>query len=248
MLTSFGRAASLLLFVVLWESLSILANSPYMPSFFASARILPAALLDPGTYDAFGASLRVVLIGYFASVVLALLTALWIVYSSVARAMLLPIHEFIRYIPVPALVPLALVWLGIGDSAKAFLIFVGTYFQLVFLYHSDLEETPREALETGLALGLSPRQVLVKIQLAESLPRLWSNSRIAFAWAWSYLLVAEVINSNAGVGFQLQQAVRFDQPAILVWLFLIGLLGLIVDGLFRAAGFVLFPWNRARQS
>src|SRR4051812_2105197 len=210
-----GRVLSVAVFVLLWDALSRELSSPYMPSFLASAGRLPSALADPSTYWAFGASLRVVIIGYLASVLIALPTALTVAHSSPARLVLLPIHEFIRYIPVPALVPLALVWLGIGDSAKAFLIFVGTYFQLVFLYHSDLMETPTEALETGLALGLTRREVLVRIQLAESLPRIWNNSRIAFAWAWSYLLVAEVINSNAGVGFQLQQAVRFDQPAIL---------------------------------
>lgn len=243
-----GRIVSVAIFIALWEWLSWSLDSPYMPSFFASAALLPAALVSSETYVAFSESLTVVIIGYLFSVLAALPTALICVGSRRASSVLLPVHEFIRYIPVAALVPLALVWLGVGQTSKAFLIFVGTYFQLVFLYYSDLRETPKEARETGLALGLSPLAVLLKIQLAESLPRIWGSSRIAFAWAWSYLLVAEVINPNEGVGFQLQQAVRFDQPAILVWLFLIGLLGLAVDGLFRAAGHRLFPWHVEKQA
>ena len=236
------RTASIVGLFLVWEGISALASSIYVPSIVGNIEEFLNALVSSGTYVSLGESLRVVSIGYVSAVGLALPAAFLCVQSKTLTALLFPAHEFIRYIPVPALVPLAVVILGIGDMSKSFLIFVGTYFHLIFLYCSDLSKTPVDALETAYTLGLSRFAGNYRIRLLESLPRIWDSSRISFGWAWSYLLIAEIINPNQGVGFKIVQSIRFEQSRIMVWILLVGTMGLLIDLAFKILHKRLFRW------
>ncbi|HEX6093514.1 MAG TPA: ABC transporter permease subunit, partial [Dongiaceae bacterium] len=93
-----------------------------------------------------------------------------------------PIVDFIRYLPVPALVPLTVIWLGIGETSKIALLWIGTFFQLVLLITDDARRVPREYIEIGMTVGAKPRSVLRHIILPAMLPNMVDNLRITLGW------------------------------------------------------------------
>ena len=117
--------------------------------------------------------------------------------------------DFIRYLPVPALVPLTIIWLGIGESSKIALLWIGTFFQLVLLVADDARRVPREYIEIGLTTGAKPRQILRDIVLPAMLPSMVDNLRITLGWCWTYLIIAEIVAADSGIGYVIMSARRY---------------------------------------
>jgi NitT/TauT family transport system permease protein len=145
-----------------------------------------------------------------------------------------PIIDFIRYLPVPALVPLTVIWLGIGETSKITLLWMGTFFQLVLLIADDARRVPREYIEVGMTVGARPRQVLRHVIFPAMLPSMVDNLRITLGWCWTYLIVAEIVASNSGVGHVLWQARRYVKtPDVMAGILTIGIIGLATDQAIR---------------
>jgi NitT/TauT family transport system permease protein len=160
-----------------------------------------------------------------------------------AEALLEPINDFVRYMPVVAFVPLSILWLGIGDAAKIAVIFIGTYFQIVLMAASAVSQVHKEYIETYLMLGGSTVGCIGRVILPASWPLIFDSLRISAGWAWSYLVVAEVVAAEEGIGFKILQSHRFLQtPKVLAAIFVVGGLGLITDYCFKAAHKRLFTW------
>ena len=118
------------------------------------------------------------------------------VYRPVGAA-LEPVIDFIRYLPVPALVPLSIIWFGVGENNKIFLLWLGTFFQLVLLVADDMSRVPQEYVEIALTLGARPRQILTDVAFRAMLPSLVDNLRITLGWCWTYLIIAEIVAATA---------------------------------------------------
>lgn len=147
-----------------------------------------------------------------------------------------PIVDFIRYLPVPALVPLTVVWLGIGETSKITLLWIGTFFQLVLLVADDARRVPREYIEIGMTVGAKPRAVLRHIILPAMLPNMVDNLRITLGWCWTYLIVAEIVASNSGIGYVIMSSKRYGKvDTILAGVLVIGIIGLATDQAIRWA-------------
>jgi len=156
-----------------------------------------------------------------------------------------PIIDFIRYLPVPALVPLTVVWLGIGETSKITLLWIGTFFQLVLLVADDARRVPREYIEIGMTVGAKPRAVLRHIILPAMLPNMVDNLRITLGWCWTYLIVAEIVASNSGIGFVIMQSKRYGKvDTILAGVLVIGIIGLATDQAIRWAHRRYFAYLR----
>lgn len=165
-----------------------------------------------------------------------------------AEALLRPPTEFVRYMPVPAFLPLCILWFGIGDLEKIFVIFLGTFFQLVVLIADDARRVPNELLEIGYTLGFNRWQSLWRVILPGAMPQIFDDLRVSFGWAWSYLIVAEIVASNRGLGFMIMQSQRYLRTADVVYgVLLIGLIGLTADWIFRAMAAVIFPYEDVRN-
>lgn len=150
-------------------------------------------------------------------------------------AALEPIVDFIRYLPVPALVPLAIIWFGVGESSKIYLLWLGTFFQLVLLVADDMSRVPQEYVETAFTLGAKPSQVLRDVAFRAMLPGLIDSLRITLGWCWTYLIVAEIVAADSGIGFVIWTARRYMKtPEVMAGVVLIGMIGLATDQLFRA--------------
>ena len=149
-------------------------------------------------------------------------------------AALEPIMDFIRYLPVPALVPLAIIWFGVGEETKIFLLWLGTFFQLVLLVADDMRRVPQEYIEIALTVGARSRQVLTDVAFRAMLPNLVDNLRITLGWCWTYLIIAEIVAADSGLGFVIWSARRYMKtPEVLAGVVVIGIIGLVTDQLLR---------------
>lgn len=150
-------------------------------------------------------------------------------------AALEPVVDFIRYLPVPALVPLSIIWFGVGEGTKIFLLWLGTFFQLVLLVADDVRRVPPEFHETAMTVGAPGWRRLTDVSLPSMLPTLVDNMRITLGWCWTYLIIAEIVAANSGLGFVIWQARRFFQtPEVMAGVVTIGIIGLATDQIVRA--------------
>jgi NitT/TauT family transport system permease protein len=146
-----------------------------------------------------------------------------------------PLVDFIRYLPVPALVPLTLIWFGIDEGSKIALLWIGTFFQLVLLIADDARRVPKEFVETGRTLGATDWALMKDVLLRAMLPNMVDSLRITLGWCWTYLLIAEIVASNSGIGYELWTARRYGKtPEVFAGILTIGIIGLVSDQLIRA--------------
>jgi NitT/TauT family transport system permease protein len=152
----------------------------------------------------------------------------------VIGASLEPVIDFIRYLPVPALIPISIIWFGVGEETKIFLLWLGTFFQLVLLVADDMRRVPHEYVEIALTLGAKPRQVLTDVAFRAMGPTLVDNLRITLGWCWTYLVLAEIVAADSGLGFVIWSARRYVKtPEVMAGVVVIGLIGLATDQLLR---------------
>ncbi|MBB5225043.1 ABC transporter permease [Treponema ruminis] len=159
------------------------------------------------------------------------------------EAFIQPMVEFLRYLPVPAFVPLIMVWVGIDESAKIAVIFIGTLFQLIPMVADDIRSVPDDYVNAAYTLGARRRTVIFKILIPGMMPRLFETLRMMMGWAWTYLVVAELVAANSGLGYKILKAQRYLKTGtIFEGIIVIGLLGLILDRVFGLIGKKLFKW------
>jgi NitT/TauT family transport system permease protein len=226
-----------------WLSHQSFVNRVFLP---APERVWTAAsgfLQDDNIWTDLKASVLRVSAGFLLAAVLALPIGLWLGSFRVFEGLLQPLIEFIRYVPVPALIPMLMLCFGIGEMAKIMLIFVGTFFQLVLMVADEVRRVPYELLQVSYTLGASRGEVMRKVLFKSSLPGIFDALRLCNGWAWTYLVVAELIAANEGLGYRILKFSRFLQtPKIFVYLLMLGILGLLFDFLFRQFNARVFHW------
>lgn len=159
------------------------------------------------------------------------------------EALIEPLVDFIRYMPVVGFVPLTIIWIGIGDSQKWSIVFIGTFFQEVLLVMDNVKRVPRELVDIGQTLGMDDAGILRRIVLRASAPGIWDTLRISLGWAWTWIVLAELVAANTGLGYRISAAQRFfNTDTIIGYLIVLGILGLITDQVMKAAGRVMFRW------
>jgi NitT/TauT family transport system permease protein len=155
-----------------------------------------------------------------------------------------PLLGFTRYLPVASLVPLCILWFGVGDTQKIAVITIGVVFQLVLLLAYDSASVPKELIEAGRCFGMPRYQILRRIVVPFAMPAIWDHLRISAGWAWSYLVLAELVAGNKGVGYFVVQSQRYLQTdKVFAGILFIGILGVLTDLVFRLSAKRLFQWQ-----
>src|SRR5262249_17525435 len=127
-------------------------------------------------------------------------------------------------------------------------IFLGTFFQMVVLVADEARSVPNELLEIGYTLSFGRVRSLWSIVLPCAMPRIFDDLRVSFGWAWSYVVVAEIVAANKGVGFMIMQSQRYLRTYdVIGGVIVIGLLGLGADWVFRVMATALFPYEDSRE-
>ncbi|HBQ87361.1 MAG TPA: ABC transporter permease [Syntrophomonas sp.] len=189
-------------------------------------------------------SLYRVLVGFLAAALLAIPLGILMATSPKVEGFFAPFIGFIRYLPVSALIPLMILYFGIGDFEKMAVIFVGSFFQLVLMVQDTVATVPGDLLKAAYTLGASGPSLYTRVILPASLPGIMDNLRICMGWAWTYLVIAELVAANSGLGFMILRSQRFLQTdRIFAGLIIIGCLGVLTDYLFKFASKFMFPWH-----
>jgi len=189
------------------------------------------------------ASLYRIMTGWMISTLLALPIGILMGSFRFFEGLFEPSVDLVRYMPAVAFVPLSILWLGVGDSQKFLILFIGTFFQEVLMIMDNVKTVPKELIQTSYTLGLNKWEVLKDVVLPAALPGIWDTFRITLGWCWTYLVVAELVAANVGLGYRIMRAQRFLQTeSIILGILIIGLLGLISDMIFKFAARRLFTW------
>jgi len=181
---------------------------------------------------------------FFLSVIIALPIGILCSQFTLVSRLLEPIFGFTRYLPVAALVPLCILWFGIEDEQKIAVITLGVVFQLVLLFAFDTASVPHEFIESGRTFGLTPWEIVYQIVLPWSMPALWDHMRVSAGWAWSYLVLAELVAGNNGLGYFIIQSQRYLQTEkVFAGILFVGILGALTDMFFRIIASKVFQWK-----
>jgi NitT/TauT family transport system permease protein len=155
-----------------------------------------------------------------------------------------PFVSFGRYLPASAFIPLLILWAGIGEAQKLAVIFIGSFFSLVLMISVTVGNTRRDLVEAAYTLGSSDASLVRRVLVPGAAPEIAEILRTVLGWAWTYVIVAELIGASSGIGHMItdsQALLATDQ--IIFGIIVIGLIGLVSDFAFKAANRKLFPWT-----
>jgi NitT/TauT family transport system permease protein len=154
-----------------------------------------------------------------------------------------PFVSFARYLPASAFIPLLILWAGIGEAQKLAVIFIGSFFQLVLMIAVTVGNTRRDLVEAAYTLGASDRSLVLRVLIPNAAPEIAEILRTVLGWAWTYVIVAELIGASSGIGHMItdsQALLATDQ--IIFGIIVIGAIGLVSDFAFKWLNGRLFPW------
>ncbi|HWH81126.1 MAG TPA: ABC transporter permease [Burkholderiaceae bacterium] len=154
-----------------------------------------------------------------------------------------PFVSFARYLPASAFIPLLILWAGIGEAQKLALIFIGSFFQLVLMIALQVGATRRDLVEAAYTLGASDIGIVQRVLIPAAAPQIAETLRLVLGWAWTYVIVAELIGASNGIGHMItdsQALLATDQ--IIFGIVTIGVIGLVSDLAFKRANRAMFRW------
>ena len=184
-----------------------------------------------------------VTVGFLMSAVIAVPLGVMIGTYRPMQALFEPLTDFIRYMPAVAFIPLVMLWVGIDEGSKIAIIWIGTFFQMVLMVAEDIRRVPMAQIEAAQTMGAGSEEIVSLVVFQSAKPALLDTMRITMGWAWTYLVVAEMVAANSGLGYAILKAQRFLQTdKIFAGIILIGLIGLVMDQLFRLLHRKSFPW------
>jgi NitT/TauT family transport system permease protein len=166
-------------------------------------------------------------------------------YKSV-EAFFEPFVSFARYLPASAFIPLLILWAGIGEAQKLAVIFIGAVFQIILMVAVAVGNTRRDLVEAAYTLGARDYGIVTRVLIPAAAPEIAEILRLVLGWAWTYVIVAELIGSSAGIGHMITDSqALLNTGQIIFGIIVIGLIGLVSDFLFKWGNRALFPWRLA---
>ncbi len=185
-----------------------------------------------------------VVAGFLIAVALATPLGILMAYSSRASQIFEPIVGFVRYMPVPAFIPICILWFGSGNLQKMVIIFLGAFFQLILMVKDAAASVRIDYYEAATMLGAPRRDLILRVLWPAALPQIFNSYRICIGWAWTYLVVAEIVGASTGIGYYIIKAQRYLMvPQIFAAMVLIGILCMVTDLVLAALHGWLFPWG-----
>ncbi|MBW4632432.1 MAG: ABC transporter permease [Iphinoe sp. HA4291-MV1] len=154
-----------------------------------------------------------------------------------------PIVGTVRYMPVTAFVPLIVIWAGLGEVSKIVIIFLGVVLYNALMVADAVKFIPDEMINVAYTLGANRWDMVIKVIIPATFPSVLDTLRVNISGAWNYLVIAELVAAQNGLGYRIIQAQRFLQTEkVLFCIALIGLIGLIIDYVFKLVSKILTPW------
>ena len=198
---------------------------------------------NPTMLERYGYSLRIIFLGFFWScligVPLGILCGVYDFFSKILE----PFVDFFRYMPAPTFSTLLVAVLSAHDAPKVALVFVGTVFQMILVVSKTTRLLDPALLEAAQTLGAKPRQMITRVVLPGILPNLYNDLRILLGWAWTWLVIAELIGVKSGLtAFIDTQGTFRNFDRVFPIIILIGVTGFVTDQILAMLHGLFFPW------
>ena len=231
------------------------ANPIYLPAPHAVAKALYTAFVTPPAqkgapwlHQSLWHSIQIIFWGFaISSVVGVPLGILCGTYSGLAK-LSEPFIEFFRYLPAPVFGALAVAVLGIYDGPQIAIIVIGTFFQQVLIVCNTTRKLDATIIEAARTLGTRGLRLITKVVLPGILPDLYRDQRILLGWAWTYLIVAELIGTSSGITWFITQQARYQHfDNVYAAIVIIGIIGFGSDLVLARLGRKLFPWDLTQK-
>ncbi len=218
-------------------------------AFYTAFTTPPRLPTEPWLHESLGHSIRTISWGFFVSsifgVPLGILCGTYRFFSRLQE----PFVEFFRYLPAPAFGALGVAILGIEDPPKIAIIVIGTFFQQVLVIANTVRKVDPALVEAAQTLGARGWQLLVRVVVPAAIADIYTDMRILLGWAWTYLIVAEVVGTMSGITYFINQQARYRHfDNVYAAIAMIGIIGLTSDLLLAWIGTQLFPWKRRARS
>lgn len=164
--------------------------------------------------------------------------------SAALTAVLGPFVQFLRPLPKIALIPLAIVWLGIGEASKFFLIFIATFLSVVVGASAAAERISASRIRVAQTLGASRHQIFLRVVLPDALPELFTTVRLSIGIGWTSLIAAEMVAASSGLGWMVINASSYLRTDIvMLGILLLGGIGYLLDLFILGLQRLLVPWT-----
>ncbi len=230
------------------------ANPIYLPAphevakaFYTAFTTEPLQKDMPWLHESLWHSITIIFWGFLLSSLIGVpLGILSGTYPTLAR-LSEPFIEFFRYLPAPAFGALAVAIMGIYDAPKIAIIVIGTLFQQVLIISNTTRKLDPTIIEAALTLGTSRLRLLTRVVVPGIMPDLYRDQRILLGWAWTYLIVAELIGTSSGITWFITQQARYQHfDNVFAAIMMIGIIGFTTDIVLAKLGKRLFPWDRSQ--
>ncbi|MDD0814384.1 ABC transporter permease [Curvibacter sp. HBC28] len=234
------------LFVAVWSGFTL--GGFVSPTFLASPVTMAqeAWLLftEYGFHKDIGMTVWRVLGGFVLASVLAVPLGIAMGAYKGVEAFFEPFVSFCRYLPASAFIPLLILWAGIGELQKVLVIFIGSFFQIVLMVAVIVGGARKDLVEAAYTLGANGQGVVRRVLIPGAAPEIAETLRLVLGWAWTYVIVAELIGSSSGIGHMITDSqALLNTGQIIFGIIVIGLIGLVSDFAFKALNRRLFVWS-----
>jgi NitT/TauT family transport system permease protein len=231
----------------IWQIAALTLNTDSFPSALDAIRAIPAILSDRGDLINILASLRRMAIGLSLAVLLAIPLGLVMGRSRAVASFFNPLLMVIYPVPKAALMPVIMLWLGVGDVSKTLVIFLGVSLPIIYHSFQGAKAVEEKMLWSGAAMGLSAPQRMLRIVLPAALPEILTGCRTGLVLALITMVTSEMIARQSGAGNILFNALDMAQyDTVFAMIIIIGAMGIILDAAFEKLRGALVRWSEPR--
>lgn len=228
-----------------------LVNPIYLPAPHQVATALvtafttpPAQADAPWFHQSLWHSIKIVFSAFFIASLVGIPLGILCGFSNKISQLTEPFVEFFRYLPAPAFGALAVAILGINDAPKIAIIVIGTLFQQILIIANTTRMVDRGLIEAGYTLGTNKAKSLFHVVIPAALPYIYRDLRVLLGWAWTYLIVSELIGTTTGITWFITQQARYQNfDNVYAAILIIGVIGLVCDVILMKLGQHLFKWK-----
>ena len=235
---------------------AIPSNPIYLPAphevaraFYTAFTAEPKRRGEPWLHESLLHSITIVFLAFLYSSLIGIPLGIIAGSFSFFSKLIEPFVEFFRYLPAPAFGALAVAILGINDAPKIAIIVIGTLFQQILVIANTVKGIDYALIEAAQTLGASKSQLILKVIIPGILPQLFRDTRILLGWAWTYLIVAEVVGASSGITWFINQQAKYRiYENVYAAIIMIGMIGLITDMILSFISQNIFPWENSNKS
>ena len=219
-------------------------NTLIMPSLKDVFQTFCTDVVDGSLLAALGISMKRVLTGYVISAVLGIGLGIVIGLSKHMQRLTNLVIQIIRPIPPIAWIPLVILWMGIGEGSKVFLIFLGGFFPVLINVTDGIRYTDKKLTEVAAVMETPRKKYITQLVIPAAMPSIFTGLKVSLGSCWTCVVAAELVASTSGIGYMISNARNFGQmDVVIVGMLSIGVVGKIMDVILNIIGKYVLAWN-----